>query len=129
MPIKFEIDYANDLTRFTVTGVVTIKEITDTLDPYLKVGLTKYRLFDVSEGTFKKLTLKQIDGIIDWTKENSDKRPVGSKTAYVISAGADPKTLQLFQSLSEIKGETWTNEMFHSLYEAYEWLTLPQRNS
>jgi len=91
MPIKFDIDYSGDLTSFTVTGAVTFKDVIETLDPYLKAGLTKYRLFDVSEGTFKKLTFKQIDGIVDWTKNNSDKRPAGSKTAYVISKDADPK--------------------------------------
>ena len=129
MPIKFDIDYANDLTKFTAAGVITIKEITDTLDPYLKVGLTKYRLFDISEGTLKKLTSKQIDGIISRAKNNSDKRPVGSKTAYVASKEADPKTLKLLQSLTEIEGETWANKIFTSLYEAYEWLSLPQRTS
>jgi hypothetical protein len=125
MPIKFNIDYANVQTSFTFIGEVTFKDIIDTLDPYLKIGLTKYRLFDVSKGTFKKLTLKQIDGIVKWTKNNSDKRPIGSKTAYVISADADHKTLKLFQSLTEIKGETWANKMFSTSYEAYEWLDLP----
>jgi len=129
MPIKFEIDYPNDLTRFTVTGAITFKDILDTFAPYLKAGITRFILYDVSEGTLGSLTSKQADQVLRWIIENTDKRPAGSKTAIVAAKDADLKTLNLLQQHDEIKEINWEAKMFHSLYEAYEWLTLPPEKS
>jgi len=129
MPIKFEIDYPNDLTRFTVTGIITFKDISDTFGPYLKTGVTRFILYDVSRGTLKNLTSKQADQVLSWIIESSDKRPAGSKTAIVASKDADLKTLGFLQQHDEIKEITWEAKVFHSLYEAFEWLDLPMEDS
>ena len=129
MPIKFEIDYGIDLASFTVTGEITFEEISDIFGSYLKAGATRLIVHDVSKGTLKSLTSKQIDQVIGWIIEHSDKRPVGSKTAVVVAKDTDLETLKLFQQHDEIKEITWETKIFYSLYEAYEWLTKPLEKS
>jgi len=125
-PMKHTIDYSKNLTSFIITGEISIQELADMLDQYLKSGSTRLRLFDISEGILKGLSSVQSDQIIDWINMNDDKRPIGSKTAFIVSRDADPEASRFFHLLTEIKGKTWEARMFHSLENAYEWLNIPQ---
>ena len=129
MSVKFNIDYTKNLTKFDVTGVTTFQELTGLLNPYLAAGSTKFRVFDISRGELKGLRSRLLDQIIEWIRKNNDKRPVGTKSAFIVSEDAGYETLNLFHLLAEIKTKTWDARIFNSQVEAYEWLEMPTYGS
>jgi len=129
MPVKFNVDYSKDLTSFNVTGVTSFNELADLLNPYLAAGSTRFRVFDVSRGRLKGLRSRLLDQIIELIKHNNDKRPIGTKSAFIVSKGAGYETLNLFHLLAEIRTKTWDAKIFDSSVEAYEWLDMPPAES
>ena len=77
MPIKFDIDYSKDIVVFTAVGDIVFKDVIEILDAYLKAGLVHYEIIDISRGTIKNFTLKQMDQIIEWGEKHNGKRPEG----------------------------------------------------
>jgi len=112
-----------------VTGVTSFNELADLLNPYLTAGSTRYRVFDVSRGKLKGLRSRLLDQIIDRIQKNDGKRPIGTKSAFIVDKGAGYETLNLFHLLAEVKSKTWDARIFNSRVEAYEWLDIPPEGS
>jgi len=129
MPITFKTNQSKSLTIFTATGDVTYNEAVNTLGAYTKDGYTRLELFDFSNGTGQSFTSEQIEQVLEMGKANLDMRPADGKTALVVSKDIDYGLSRVFQTLSEIEGITWEVEVFRSMNEAYEWLSLPQKGS
>ena len=115
---------SKDLTSFTITGEITVQELSGILVQYLESGSTRCRVFDITEGEIKDLKSIHFDSIAEWIKSNDDKRPAGTKTAFIVSKDADYDTIKLFYMMAAIEGKTWDARMFHSLIEAYQWLNV-----
>jgi len=125
MPMKFDINYSQDLAVFTITGELTAEDTLEVLGAYYKAGLLRFEIVDASMGTVSNITLKQMDQIIEWAETNTITRPEGSKTAFVVPTDADYETSRFFQLLTEFNRASWPAKIVHSLFEAYEWLDLP----
>jgi len=125
MSAKYDIDHSKDLATFTLTGELSFEEAMEALDAYLKAGLARFEIVDVSSATARKFTFTQLDKIIEWLGKNTVVRPAESKTAFVVPKGTDFETSGLFQVLTQFNRANWSAKVVHSALEAYEWLDIP----
>ena len=128
MPMTFQTDLSKELTVFTVTGTVKLREWLNTLQAYARAGPTRYELFDIRDAEGGGFTSKEIDPLIEGAKSRSDARPAGGKTALVVSTDVHFGMSRVYQAISEIEGITWESEAFRSIEDAYKWLNIPMNS-
>ena len=121
MPVTIEPTEIEDLTRVTLSGTVAFAEFLEALHTYGKSGPTRLELYDVRKLEGERFSAAEIDRLVDYFKRHPNRRPVGSKTAVVISKTVDFGLARMVSILSE-GVVTFKIEAFRSVEEAMDWL-------
>jgi hypothetical protein len=121
VPIQFNIDRANDLTVFTLTGEVSFQDFLSSLNQYGKEGPTLSELYDARALKGKRLTNEEIHAFAVYLSKHADKRPAGGRTAVVVSEKVD---FGLSRMLSLLTEETtgYDIEVFQDIDAAFKWI-------
>lgn len=122
MPISFEIDRAKDFTTFTIQGEISLSELLDAMDSYVKSGVTHSELYDVRQQTGERLTSSDIDAVVHYFRRSTGVRPANSKTAVLVADVLDYGISRMIQILTEVAGVPFKVEVFRSLEKALAWL-------
>ena len=121
MPIKIEKIEDQDLTVFTVTGQLPLKELWSALTSHFEGELTANHLWDLRKVEKIPGYTANMEKVLAYVKNFSAKRPSG-KTALVTSSTLGFGFSRMTDILSEALEIPWEMNSFQSLEEAVEWL-------
>jgi hypothetical protein len=125
MPITYDIDRSSDLTTFVLSGEVRLTDFIDTLNAYGKSGPTKFELYDARSIDGKRLTFDEMSAFADYLAKHAEIRPLGSKTAVVVTESIDFGLSRMISILTE-ETTDYQIEAFRDRDEALGWLGLPE---
>jgi len=120
--IERHADQSNSVTSFTVTGVVTLREILDVLKTFKAEPPAKNILWDFSEanvGYSFNVTDLQKTAIV--AKSNLGLRP-NSKTAFVAASDIGFGLIRMYTTFLELQEIAHEVQVFRRLDEAHQWL-------
>lgn len=110
-----------DFTHFTCEAVTTIEEWIEGLLHYDAAGPTKYELYDLRKVEVLPET-KDIQQIADLGESVNNPRPLGAKTALLVSNKVQFGLARMYCLLAESHDHPWETEVFYALEGAVAWL-------
>ena len=124
MSITSHIDKANELTTFTVTGVLSFDEVMPEIEAFHTGEPTKHVIWDLLETTDVQFTSKQVEKVATYQPPHDGKRESG-KSAIVAQEDFLFGLSRMFETQNNLMGSPYTVMVFRSTDEAYQWLDEP----
>lgn len=110
-----------NLTIFSVCGVLTAEEVIKVLDAFFSNKITKNILWDFTKADVSKVTQKDMEQIINLGKAKAHLRKNG-KTALIVKNKLSYGMSRKYEILSEIEQHQIQHRVFTDLDEAIAWL-------
>jgi hypothetical protein len=121
MPITYEIERPANLTTFTLSGEISFQDFLNTLNRYGEAGPTLFEIYDARPLAGRRLSAEEMDMLADYLSRYFNVRPLGSKTAIVVSGDLDFGLSRMLETLTE--GKTVYNiQAFRDMDDAKAWL-------
>ena len=121
MPVTIKTTEIDELTRITLSGKVSLSELTRALNDYALKGPTRLELYDIARLDEDRFTAEEIDELAHYLREAPNQRPPGSKTAVIAAHTVDIGLTRMLSSLAE-DTVSYEMEAFRSEEEAMDWL-------
>ncbi len=123
--IEIKVDSENKLSVFTVIGVVTVKELIQTIIDFYEHSSTLNTLWDLRRSDLEGFQKKDVENIVNLARKYSDNRPHG-KTAIVIGSNdLTHKLSRIYEESINFVPLPFTTQLFIELDEAFEWILSP----
>ena len=116
-----KIDKNADLVVYTVKGKISAADIKEIIQLFYQGNVSKYVLWDITEGDLSSLTADDVQNIASTPREHSDKRKDG-KTALVAAKDAIFGLARMFEIFTEHKNFPFETQVFRSIDDVKKWL-------
>ena len=117
--ITVDIEPANDLAVFTLTGSLASGELLQRFIDYNQGDVRRLMLFDFTDANWSSLTSKQLRNN---TAIASKYTSSGNRGAFVFSNDADYGIGRMVQAFASMENHLSEFRMFRSIEEARQWL-------
>jgi len=119
--IKFSIDKARDLTKFTIVGDLQSGELRAILEDYYKQSPTRLIMMDSRQGTWSSIAITDFKrSIQSWIALGNSR--AGGKTAIIFADAADFGLGRFLESHLSMAGFPTELECFRDINKAQSWL-------
>jgi hypothetical protein len=125
VPVEYESDESLDLTIATVKGTPTFNEIVSALKSFYGGQPTKKVVWNWTGSDPSHLTVTELERLASFPARYRDHRR-GAKTAMVAPDDLAFGISRMFQTFGELNSLPFTLKVFHTLDDAFLWITKPK---
>lgn len=121
-PIAFSLQLEQQLTIFTVSGVVSAKQVAEAIESYYSGTVTPLVLWDFREADLSAVSSGGVRQLTAIARQQADRRP-GGRTALVFSSTAGYGLGRMYEiQRSSDDPQDVTYSVFRDMARAMEWL-------
>ena len=121
MPVQWISKEDLDLTQFIVEGDYPFEEQMETLRDFYSGEHTHNVLWDLRKYTGPRITSRQLQHMVSYIVEHSDKR-AGGRTAMVVLQDLDYGLGRMGAAIAEVSEYSCEFALFRNSEDALEWL-------
>ena len=121
MPISTETREELDLTILTATGEAPFSELMQAMKSFYTGSPSANLIWDCSQVTEINILSRELQTIVQYAKQHSDKR-TGGNTALVANSTLKFGLARMTSTFAELVGLPWEMKIFKNLDAAMEWI-------
>ena len=119
--IETQLDKSNNLTTFTVSGTVTVRDLASAIRSFYEGDATLYSLWDLRNGIIDS-TDNEVWNLARTVRTLNLSIRTGGKTALVAGEGTSLGLARMYQLISGTMTLPFEIKVFTSIKEAQYWL-------
>jgi len=121
MPISTETREELDLTILTATGEAPFSELMQAMKSFYTGSPSANLIWDCSQVTEINILSRELQTIVQYAKQHSDKR-IGGNTALVANSSLKFGLARMTATFAELAGLPWEMKIFKNLDTALDWI-------